>query len=31
MVRAKSDALVGAGILDGDVLIVDRSIGLGTA
>lgn len=28
MVRVKSDALAGAGILDGDVLIVDRSIGL---
>lgn len=27
MVRVKSDALSGAGILDGDVLIVDRSIG----
>ena len=27
MVRVKSDALAGAGILDGDILIVDRSIG----
>jgi len=27
MVRVKSDALVGAGILDGDVLVIDRSIG----
>jgi DNA polymerase V len=27
MVRAKGDALSGAGILDGDVLVVDRSIG----
>lgn len=27
MVRVKSDALADAGILDGDVLIVDRSIG----
>jgi len=27
MVRVKSDAMSGAGILDGDILIVDRSIG----
>ena len=27
MVRAKGDALSGAGILDGDVLVVDSSIG----
>ena len=27
MVRVKGDALSGAGILDGDVLVVDRSIG----
>lgn len=27
MIRVKGDALFGAGILDGDVLVVDRSIG----
>jgi DNA polymerase V len=27
MVRANGDALSGAGILDGDVLVIDRSIG----